>query len=216
MAVKLKIPLVFYAEHGESEYGGKVLKEESKKIRDFTEVIEHQVGDDPRNWVMEGVDYQDLNPYIYPEPDEIRKVGVTAFYFSYFHKWSMFRNYDFIKTKINFKIHSKGRTCGTFTDFDSLDDKFDDLYYYMQYIKFGFGRCVRDTSRFIQNGHMTREEALELCMKYDGEFPHDYLDKVLEYMDLSKEEFHEIVDRHRNDEIWMNNDGSWKLRFPLK
>src|SRR5207249_3260933 len=44
-AVNYRIPLVFYAEHGESEYGGKVLSEESTKSRDFTEVIEHQVGD---------------------------------------------------------------------------------------------------------------------------------------------------------------------------
>ena len=33
----------------------------------------------------------------------------------------------------------------TFTDFDSLDDKIDCLYYYMQYIKFGFGRATRET-----------------------------------------------------------------------
>src|SRR5262249_15052099 len=38
IAVKFGIPLVFYAEHGESEYGGRVLSEESKKLRDFTEV----------------------------------------------------------------------------------------------------------------------------------------------------------------------------------
>ena len=33
---------------------------------------------------------------------------------------------------------------GTFTNFDSLDDKIDDVYYYMQFIKFGFGRTTRD------------------------------------------------------------------------
>ncbi len=216
MAVKLKIKLIFYAEHGESEYGGKVLSEDSKKIRDFTEVIEHQIGDDPRNWIMEDVDYQDLNPYIYPESDEIRETGVIAYYFSFFHKWSMFRNYDYIKAIIDFKTHPEGRTCGTFTNFDSLDDKFDDLYYYMQYIKFGFGRCVRDTCRFIQNGHMARAEALELCKKYDGEFPTAYLDEVLEYLDLTENEFHEIVDKHRNEEIWTKDGtGNWVLRFPL-
>ena len=51
LAIKLNINLLFYAEHGESEYGGKVLSEESKKSRDFTEVVEHQIGDDPRNWI---------------------------------------------------------------------------------------------------------------------------------------------------------------------
>ena len=45
--------------------------------------------------------------------------------------------------------------------FDSLDDKIDDLYYYMQYIKFGFGRASRDAS-FYPNGEMSREDVLEL------------------------------------------------------
>ena len=56
VAVHYRIPLVFYAEHGESEYGGRVLSEESKKIRNLTEVIEHQIGDDPRNWVDDEIE----------------------------------------------------------------------------------------------------------------------------------------------------------------
>src|SRR5262249_38434831 len=39
VAVKYDIPLVFYAEHGESEYGGRVLSEESRKMRDLAEVL---------------------------------------------------------------------------------------------------------------------------------------------------------------------------------
>jgi len=216
MAVKLNIKLVFYAEHGESEYGGKVLNEESKRTRNFTEVIEHQIGDDPRNWATGEVKIDDLNPYIYPSNEEIEKAGITAYYYSYFHKWSMFENYQYVKEKFDFQDNPTGRSTGTFTGFDSLDDKFDDIYYYMQYIKFGFGRCVRDTSRFIQMGHMGREEALELCRKYDGEFPDYYLDDVLEYLELSKQEFLDIVDKHRNDEVWKkDNSGNWQLRFPL-
>ena len=48
-AVHYNVPLVFYAEHGESEYGGRVLSEEHKKLRDITEVLEHQIGDHPDN-----------------------------------------------------------------------------------------------------------------------------------------------------------------------
>lgn len=215
VAVKYKIPLVFYAEHGESEYGGKVINEESGKIRNFTEVIEHQIGDDPRNWVDDAISENDLPPYIYPSLDEIKATGVTAYYYAYFHKWSMFENFTYIKDKIDFRRHPKGRTNGTFTDFDSLDDKMDPLYYYMQYIKFGFGRAVRDGSRMIQNGHINREEALELARKYDHEFPQEYLDEVLEYLNLTEAEFYEIVDKHRNDELWYKAENGWKLKFPL-
>src|SRR5262249_35587989 len=157
VAVHYNIPLVFYAEHGESEYGGRVLKADSNKFRDFTEVLEHQIGDDPRNWADGEVTARDLNPYLYPDLERVPAVGVRAMYFPYFFRWSMLLNYHYIKDKIDFRPHPHGRTVGTVTNFDSLDDKIDDLYYYMQFIKFGFGRCVRDTSRLIQNGHMTRE-----------------------------------------------------------
>ena len=215
IALKMNIKLLFYAEHGESEYGGKVLSEESKRSRDFTEVIEHQIGDDPRNWETDDVAYDDLNPYVYPDPSELNSANIKAYYYAYFKRWSMFENFKFVKKKFNFMENPRGRTSGTFQGFDSLDDKFDDLYYYMQFIKFGFGRCVRDTSRFIQNNHMTRSEALKHCQKYDGEFPEYYFDDILDYLRLTTDEFYSIVDKHRNDEIWKNEGGDWKLRYPL-
>ena len=213
-AVSLGIPLVFYAEHGESEYGGRVLREESKKIRDITEVIEHQVGDDPRNWVDEEITPGDLNPYLYPSAEELDAVGVKAMYFAYFFRWSMLENYRFLREKIPFVTHPAGRTQGTFTDFDSLDDKSDDLYYYMQYVKFGFGRAVRDACRMIQNGQMTRDEALELARKYDGEYPGEHLAAMLDYLDMERDELDATIDLHRNPELWQKTDDRWQLLYP--
>jgi N-acetyl sugar amidotransferase len=216
VAVNYNIPLVFYAEHGESEYGGRVLSEESKKIRDITEVIEHQVGDDARNWVDDMVTEADLNPYLYPEAADVGRIGVKAFYFAYFFRWSMYENYQYIRTKIPFATHPNKRTPGTFTDFDSLDDKSDDLYYYLQYVKFGFGRAVRDACRLIQNGQMTREQGLELARKYDGEFPDEHLSAMLDYLGMSRKELIETIDLHRNPELWDEANGVWRLRYPIE
>jgi N-acetyl sugar amidotransferase len=215
-AVHYNIPLVFYAEHGESEYGGRVLSEEHRKLRDITEVLEHQIGDHPENWVDDIISEQDLAPYLYPDLDKVEQVGIKALYFAYFFRWSMKENYDYLKTKIDFRTDPKGRTDGTFTDFDSLDDKIDNLYYYMQFIKFGFGRTVRDSCRMIQNGQMTREEALKLVQKYDDEFPTTYHNEHLDYLSLTETEFSETVDRHRNQEIWQMVGNEPKLRFPPK
>ena len=124
----------------------------------------------------------------------------------------MYENYLYIKDKIDFKTCPQGRTEGTFTYFDSLDDKTDNLYYYMQYIKFGFGRAARDSSRMIQNNQMTREEGVMLAQKYDHEFPHLFFRENLEYLNISEDEFHAVVDQHRNSEIWELKNGKWELR----
>ena len=112
----------------------------------------------------------------------------------------------------NFKTNPNGRTKGTFTDFDSLDDKIDCLYYYMQYIKFGFGRATRDSCRMIQNNQMTRQRGIELARKYDNEFPEDDYEEVIEYLGINNEQFEEIVNKHRNLEIWRSGiNNKWEL-----
>ena len=63
---------------------------------------------------------------------------------------------------------------------------------------------------------MKRDEALNLCNKYDGEFPSDNLEEVINYLDLSKDEFLSIIDKHRNDEIWIkDNKNEWKIKWSL-
>ena len=213
IAAKYNIPTVFYAEHGESEYGGLVLDENSEMKRDLREVIEHQIGDYPENWVSDNISLKDLEPYIYPSENELKEKNITAYYFSYFFRWSMLENFKYVKSKIpSFNSHPKGRVEGTFTDFDSLDDKIDCLYYYMQYIKFGFGRATRDSCRMIQNNQMKREEAIKFARKYDDEFPKSDFKEVLDFLDIDENQFEEIVNKHRNQEIWKTErNNQWSL-----
>ena len=210
MALNLKIPYIFYAEHGESTYGGRVLKDDSIKLRDYEEVIENQIGDYPENW-ENGSDITsiDLIPYVMPPNEKLVKNSIKAFYFGYFDDWNVVNNFKHVSSKIDFKTHPEGRTCGTNTDFDSLDDYMDDIYYYFQYIKFGFGRSIRDLSRQIQFGEITRDKAIEIAERYDGEFPHASLPYALEFLQMSDHEFYEVVDNHRPSNIWEKKENNW-------
>lgn len=216
VAVKYEIPLIFYAEHGDSEYGGLLLNDESQKIRDFTEVVEHLIGDHPENWIDDQVSESDLAPYVYPNQAGVERVGVKALWFSYFFRWSAYGNYLNIRDKIDFRTAHNGRTDGTFTSWDSLDDMMDNSYYYFQFIKFGFGRASRDASRMIQNHHISREEGLELVRKYDDEYPRTFFEEALDYLGVNEREFNEVVDLHRNSEIWKFEGNQWKLRYPVE
>ncbi len=225
-AVERNIPLVFYAEHGESEYGGLVLDKESLRTRNLTEVLEHQIGDDPRNWAIDGITENELTPYIYPGMDDIERVGVKAFYFSYFFKWDIHENYELVRDQMGFE--GVERSDGTFVGWDSIDDCIDDLDFFMMHVKFGFGRATRMASRLIQGGHMMREEGLKLVRKYDGEFPKMYLPQILEYLDMDLAKLMAVVEQHRNPELWhkpsIKTDvpgtgivevvGEWQLKHP--
>ena len=125
----------------------------------------------------------------------------------------MLENFEYIKKNVKKFKTIKDRTDGTFTsNFDSLDDKIDNIYYYLQFVKFGFGRATRDSCRMIQNKQMTRDEAIQKAKKYDNEFPNTYFKDVLNFLDINQNQFDEIVNLHRNDEIWEIKNNVWNLK----
>jgi len=217
-AVDMGIPLVIFAEHGESFYGGHVLSEEHRRSRDLAEVLENQVGDDARNWAVDGITEADLYPYVMPE----RAAEAKAVYFSYFFKWDIYQNALLCRDMMGFERKKQrgrgfewwGRSDGSFEGFDSIDDKIDDLDYYLMHIKFGFGRASRMASRLIQLGHMDRDTGLQMVRRFDGEFPESYFGDILEYVGMTRPELDELVDKHRNPEIWTKESGTWKLKHP--
>jgi len=60
------------------------------------------------------------------------------------------------------------------------------------------------------------EAGLEYARRYDGEFPAEHLDAMLEYLDMSRHQLIETIDLHRNPEIWARDGGEWRLRFPVE
>ena len=203
---------MFYSEHGESEYGGRILSEESIKRRDLNEILENQIGDDPLNWVDGVVTIRDLEQYLI---DERRLSKIQILYFAHYFPWDIVKNLEIVDESIKFYRNGRGRTYGTFTDFDSLDDTMDDLYYYMQYIKFGFGRCLRDCARQIQRNRMSQEDAFNFISKYDGEYPVESIQPTLEFLEINEIELTKIIDLHRRPDIWERSGNTWKLKQPL-
>lgn len=222
-AINFRIPLVVFAEHGESEYGGLVRNSEATRERDRAEVLEHLVGDDARNWTVDGLTEKDLYPYIYPSPEDISRVGATAVYASYFFKWDVYANAVRVANELGFERArngtkvgpcSWGKSDGSFEGFDSIDDKIDDLDYFMMHVKFGFGRATRMACRMLQNGHLTRQEALAFVRRHDGEPPQTHSDDIRAYLGFKPKELGRLIDRHRNAELWEFDGSFWKLRSP--
>ena len=85
----------------------------------------------------------------------------------------------------------------------------------MQYIKFGFGRATRDASRQLQNNLINKKKYLEYVKKYDSEITTKDITHFCNYTDIPVNKFPEIVDKHRNNEIWEKTGNSWDLKFSL-
>src|SRR6185369_7563293 len=74
-------------------------------------------------------------------------------------KWQPQEAYYFAVEKTGFEAN-EARTEGTYSKYNSIDDRLDPLHYYTTFVKFGIGRASYDAAQEIRNGHLTREEGV--------------------------------------------------------
>lgn len=61
-----------------------------------------------------------------------------------------------------------------------------------------------------------REEGLALAEKYEGEFPKKYFNDFLDYVNITEENFWQVVDSWRSEHLWSFAGNQWTLNYPLK
>lgn len=215
IAVEKGIPLIMYGEN-QAEYHNK-LSENHSPLMDRAHYT-HTPGQKMFFGGVEidalkefGIGRGDLAPYL-PIPEEAAvKLGVEIHYMSYYHEWKPQENYYYSVEHTGFEPNPE-RSEGTYSKYASLDDRVDGFHYYTMFIKFGQGRAMNDAAHEIRDGHITREEAVALVHKYDGEFPKKYFQEFLEYINITEQEFWEAVDRNRSPHLWEKRGSEWVLK----
>jgi len=219
LALKFGVPLVFYGE-SEAEYGNPVA-ETNTSLRDKSYYAARNIDELVLGGVTvkeliasHGVRMSDLTAYLPPTEDELAKRDIAVHYLGYYVKWTPQEAYYHSVEHCGFEANPV-RTEGTYSKYNSLDDKIDGFHYYTTWIKFGLGRASYDASQEIRNRHLSRDEGVALVKRFDVEFPARYFDEVMSYIDLDKARFHELCDRHRSPHLWTREAGEWRLRHPV-
>ncbi len=168
-----------------------------------------------------------LDSYLPILSEEFEDSGILICKLGYFLKWRPQDNFYYSCQNSDFKPAPE-RTMGTYTKFNSIDDKLDDLFYWTGYIKSGIGRATKDACQDIWNDEITREEGLALAAKYDGEYPTRFEDEVFKYLsmnmdsikgldffkqkDLNREYLFELSNKFRQEHLWeKDSNNNWKL-----
>lgn len=228
MAAKFNINLIFYGEMP-GEYGEKISHNTNKYEGIGTNSVQSEGfslnpledtdirdvllgGKKIGEYLDEGVPLVDLMSYLPLEANKIEEKKIEKHYLGYYLKWVPQEAYYYAVENTGFEANPV-RTEGTYSKYNSLDDKIDGFFYYTRYIKFGVGRTMMDSAQEIRNHHITKEEGLALIKKYDGEYPSRYEKELLEYISMTKEEFIELCDKFRSPHLWKKENGEWKLRY---
>ena len=220
IAAKFNIPLIFYGEN-EAEYGNPIADNQSslrdKSFHSYNNLDEIHLGGVSIRELKEKYNLKetDFASFLPASAEEIDNFNIDVRYLGYYLRWTPQEVYYYAVENTGFKARPF-RTQGTYSKYNSIDDKIDDLHYYTTYIKFGIGRSTYDASQEIRNKHIKREEGVALVNRFDGEFPDRYFNEIMEYIDMKPERFHELCDKFRSPHLWVKDaDGTLKLRHSV-
>ncbi len=212
IAIQLGIPLIFYGEN-EAEYGNPISDNLCAK-RDYSYFANANgesvfLGGVPVNTIKEnyGLTDADLNQYMPCNPSDVQGLGIEVHYLGYYLKWHPQANYYHAVENGGFEA-SPERTPGTYSKYNSIDDKIDDLHYFTTYIKYGIGRATYDAAQEIRSGDITREEGVALVNKYDGEYPERFEKEIFDYLNVpgfpeyNRETFLKHCDNFKSPHLW--------------
>lgn len=236
MAIMLNIPLIFYGEN-EAEYGNPIA-DNGDAQRSYDYFASHGdaemfLGGESVESLQEnfGMTNADLDPFLPSDIRPLKEIGAEVHYLGYYLKWHPQSAYYFAVEKGGF-MPSPERTAGTYSKYNSIDDKIDDFHYYTTFIKFGIGRATYDAAQEVRSGDLEREEAVALIQRYDGEFPERWADEIFRYLsideasfpkahkmfahpEMTREYFDALTDRFRSPHLWQFSDGAWSLRHKV-
>jgi len=215
LAIQYKIPLIFFGENGDVEYGG---SSESKN----TPLVDVSFS---KNTYLSGT-YDEILPIdkfsekeifwaTFPSEEEIEKHEVKYLHWSYFENWDPYEHYLVAKEHCGLLEKENGND-GTYTNFAQTDSVLYSLHTYLMYIKLGFNRCTQDCGIDIRRGAMTREQGLQLVRIYDNHYPSEFMGEFLKYYKMTQDEFDLIIDRHANKDIFEKINSRWMPKYEIE
>ena len=219
IALKYKIPLVFFGEN-EAEHGNPIADNNSS-LRDKSYYSSENID----KLYLGGVKIEklinnyklkkkNLEVFLPPSNKDLNNQKIEVHYLGYYLKWVPQETFYYSVENCGFRPRPF-RTQGTYSKYNSIDDKIDDLHYYTTYIKFGIGRATYDVSQELRNDHLNIDEGKKLIKKYDGEFPNIYFNELMEYLNIKPKNFFRNLDKFRSPHLWKKINGEWRLRHTV-
>lgn len=206
IAVQQNIPLIFWGEHGYADLCGQF------SIQDFPEMnyrerTEHAGRGFEWNFFtgIEGIKKSDMIPWMYPSDNDLLNLDLRQIYLGNYIPWESNDHLKLVIEKYKFQT-SKEPFERTYRVGSNLDDIHENgIHDYLKYIKFGYGRCTDHASKDIRAGLLDRFEGIRRVKAMDHIKSKD-LNRWLDYVGMTEEEFDRIADFFRDPRVWSWDD----------
>ncbi|MBF0208842.1 MAG: N-acetyl sugar amidotransferase [Oligoflexia bacterium] len=214
IAMNFKIPLIFYGEDGEVEYGGST---ETSKKPIYDAEYQRKIyleGGYEKVLSSAGLSEDELYFFRFPSDQTIKSNPIDLTHWSYFENWDPYRNYLTAKEYCGL-TEADQSNAGTFTNFSQNDQALYALHTYLMYLKFGFGRANQDACIEVRRGAMDRQQAVNLVRLYDGHYPEEFIPLYLDYYQMTMSEFDAVLSKYANKDLFHLQEGRWTPIFEV-
>lgn len=218
VAIAYHIPLIFLGENPAIALGAMFVGSTTGDANKMKYCHTIKGGPDELISEKDGITEQDLFWYRYPPDDEMEWAKLKVVYLGYYIKdFTRFKNAEFsINLGLAIRDEPPEET-GEVYKFEALDEDFVVINQTLKYFKFGFGKATDQVSEAVRLGMMTRQEAIELVKKYDGNCADRFVRRFCNYIGVSEKKFWEIAELYRDKDIWeKDKEGNFRIKIPLE
>jgi N-acetyl sugar amidotransferase len=217
LAIAYQIPLIWWGENAALQLGD--LNVMGKTGSDGNNLRKmNTLGGGDNTWLLnEEINKNNILQYCYPSEKEMEDANLRITFLGYFWRdWSLINNGNFSALRGLEIRNEPPQDIGDHYGITALDEDWVTFNQMIKYLKFGFGRITDYVNEDIRNGRMTREEAINLCEKYDGKCSPEYIKSFSEYIGITVDEFWVQLNKSVNTNLFEQSiDGSWKPKFKV-
>jgi N-acetyl sugar amidotransferase len=206
-----RIPLIFFGENPQREYGSPLGAEQALKMtKRWVSEFGGFLGMRPQDFIgMDGITPDDMADYKMPHEGAMEKID--AYFLGQFIPWDSRRNAE---VAIKHGFHTGAPSEANYWSFENLDNAQTGIHDHGMFRKYGFGRLCQQISVDVRRGLISRDMALDIVRANDGRFPARYagvlIDEVLKALDRDMHWLKENLDAHTDWSLFSCVDGTMR------
>jgi N-acetyl sugar amidotransferase len=201
VAVAMGIPLIFYGENPQNQYGGPLDSLDAKLMtRRWVSEFGGFLGMRPKDLVKRAAEVGGtMDDYMPPSSEEIERVGVEGHFLGQYVPWDSRRNARMaVAAGMTLRRDNATPCTANWWPHENLDNAQTGLHDWMMFRKYGYGRGCAQISVDVRAGTVDRAAALGWVLEHDGVFPEYYMGvhygAVLDRIGVTKSELFNIAE----------------------
>lgn len=198
IAIKFNVPLIFWGEPS-SEYTAyydyRDNEIESVDEERFNRYVNLGItAEDMAGMISDDFEFdpRDLTPFTYPNSRDLRRLGYRSVCLGSFIPWDVKRQSKIIMDELGWQGDQVEGMPWEVYPYEKIECYMQGVRDYIKYLKRGYSRVSQMTALDIRNGRISKQEADKLVAEFEGKRPPS-LELFLQYLDLTEDEFNQIV-----------------------